>query len=156
MTRDMSDGPLSSTVHSALAPVATRVTLTTVPRGSVRWAHVAAGAPNHEATPRSVRAPGCWAGRIRAGSDTTTPAVVVVVARATVVGGVEVVVAGLGAAVVVGAGSCAGRAATMLDVLDVLDAGRTVEFARPTVVGGAEVVGVSTGFPPAGSCGAPG
>lgn len=47
-------GPRSLTRHVVDAPFPGRVTLTTVPRGRVRWAHVPSGALNHEATPLSV------------------------------------------------------------------------------------------------------
>lgn len=114
MTRLMSDGPRSATVHSVLAPVDILVTFITVPNGSVRWAQVWAGAPNHDATPRSLLALGCWAGRREEGRVILTPAVVVVV----------------GAAVVGGTG--ADRAASVVVVVG--------DGSRSTVVGGAEVV----------------
>jgi hypothetical protein len=115
MTRLMSDGPRSATVHSVLTPVDIIVTLITVPNGRVRWAQVWAGAPNHDATPRSVFALACWAGRRAAGRVMTTPAEVVVV-RAAVVGGAD----------------GTDRAATVFVVVG--------EGSRSTVVGGAVVV----------------
>ena len=103
MTRLMSDGPRSATLHSVLTPVEIIVTLITVPNGSVRWAQVWAGAPNHDATPRSVLALACWAGRRAAGSVITTPVVVVV--RAAVVGGDDGTDRAAAVVVVVGEGS---------------------------------------------------
>ena len=157
MTRDVSAGPQSATLHSVTAPVDTRVTLITVPNGSVRWAHVRSGAPNHDATPRSVCPEGCWAGRTSDGSDTTTPpVVVVVVAGAAVVGGAddEVVACRAAAAVVDVVGGAA--------VLDVV-VGRTVDVGRAAAGAVVDEVGAdstataaSTPARPAGTCGVPG
>lgn len=56
MRRDVSAGPHWVTVQVTDAPVDVRVTVTTVPTGSVRWAHVASSAWNHDARPWSLRA----------------------------------------------------------------------------------------------------
>jgi len=160
MTRDVSAGPQSATLHSVTAPVDTRVTLIRVPKGSVRWAHVRSGAPNHEATPRSVCPVGGWAGFTTDGSDTTTPPVVVVIVvvvagRAAVVGGGDdvvdrpaaVVVVVSGRAVVLDAGFATGRTTAA-------DVGGAA--ARAVVAGDSAAAAASTAAPPAGWCGVPG
>src|SRR5207302_8779897 len=54
MTAPLAYGPRSSTVQVVEAPVVTFVTLTTVPNGRLRWAHVPDGALYHVASPLSL------------------------------------------------------------------------------------------------------
>ncbi len=152
MTRLMSDGPRSSTAHSVLTPVDILVTLITVPKGRVRWAQVWAGAPNHDATPRSLLALGCWAGRRAAGRVMTTP-VVVVVRGTAVVGGTDETDREATVVVVVGEGS---RSTVVGGAVLV---GRTVAALRPAAAAAAAdaavvlvVVGAAEG---AASCSGP-
>src|SRR5438309_6877908 len=51
MIRPSTYGPRSETVHVAVAPLATSVMCTTVPLGSVRWAHVPGGAASYQLAP---------------------------------------------------------------------------------------------------------
>jgi hypothetical protein len=100
-------GPRSSTLHVADAPVDTRTTFTSVPIGRVRWAQVALGASNHEATPLSDLVSALLTA---AAGGTTFSSNVVSGVNGVVVGGemaggpagrVVVVVAGRGVVVVV-------------------------------------------------------
>src|SRR5688572_26459393 len=109
-------GPRSSTLHDADAPLWMRVTLIIVPIGRVRWAQVAAGALNHDATPLSVlvTAP------LTAAAGGTTAA--------------TMVVRGVSGVIVAGGGAIAGEGAGLGDVVVV------VGFAVVVVVAGFLVV----------------
>jgi hypothetical protein len=158
MILDVSAGPQSLMMHVVIAPVAGRVTRTTVPRGIVVWAQVPSGAPNQDATPRALWVPnGRCAGATGVGAGRSDGRVIpsVVVGRATVVegpgattvvvaaieaavvgGAVDEGVAGAGAAVVGGAG-----AATNVDGFTVVVGATTTGSSATTRAGSNQVAG---------------
>lgn len=100
ITRPVMNGPRSLTRQTTLSPLSLRVTLTMVPNGSVRWAQVPGGAPNHDALPLSalpsdVR---CTAGTSTEGSVEVGGAAWIMVLRVSIGAGGEVATGATGGA----------------------------------------------------------